>query len=814
MVFSLSACGSAKKQESIPLASNENIYTEEEIPLPEGVSNVSLLGSDGENIFISGSSGGAESVFTLGTDGSLISEKKLPEGRYIRASATDTEGYLWTAEAVSPPPEPDDGAQTDQGMNFNEEFGGQGFVIDSLSSVGQEELHFVKYDKNGEVISEIPVPETTANENINSFTLGTNGNIYAVSENSVYVIDAAGKLLYKISEEGEGTDGDTAFNTGAAAGISGISGIYRLKNGEIAVLENRMEMDGDVFTNKNIFNLIDTENQKYGDSYELAADFNTSIQVGNSEYDVLFSDSSSLKGYDLKTGTETVITDWLQSGIDGGTVQSSLVFPDGRILGVLSDYNSSFMSMGGMTRVSVSMSPGGGRLRGGGSGTKLMMFTESGDASAEKELVTIAVFYLDDALKNAVVNFNKTSNKYRIEVKSYSEGGDYQNAESKLNNDIISGNIPDILALNGSMLTDSYIAKGIFADIKEFINKDDGINEEDYLQNIFDAYSSGGKLYSIVPGFTICTVAVRQSDADGKTGWDMNEFIKFTDENPEENIFSNMTKNSFMTYALDFSSGSYINRETGECSFNTDDFISLLNIANGFPQELENSGGMVFFSSAEGGGGGRFSVSAEGGPGGGAVRPQRKGLDALLSSEYIGRFITVRELEKAVFAEPVTFIGFPSANGSGSSISADMELSITSKAKNPDGAWEFCKYFLSDEYQDSLEYSFPVKLSALEKQMKEAMENPYYMDGGEKIEYENTYRMDMTTEIEIGVNDEADSEKMMNLIKSVSEPIRNDTTLTNIIMEEADAFFNGQKTAGEAAEIIQNRVSTYVSENR
>jgi ABC-type glycerol-3-phosphate transport system substrate-binding protein len=193
---------------------------------------------------------------------------------------------------------------------------------------------------------------------------------------------------------------------------------------------------------------------------------------------------------------------------------------------------------------------------------------------------------------------------------------------------------------------------------------------------------------------------------------------------------------------------------------------------------------------------------------------QRRGLDALLSSEYINRFISVREFEQAVFAEPVTFIGFPGANGNGSSISADLELAITAKAKNPGGAWEFCKYFLSDEYQDSVEYSFPIKLTALNALKEAAMEKPYYMEGGEKIEYENTYRVDMQTEIEIGENGEADSAKMMELIESVSEPQRYDATLSEIILEEAGAFFAGQKTAEEAAGIIQNRASTYISENR
>ena len=37
--------------------------------------------------------------------------------------------------------------------------------------------------------------------------------------------------------------------------------------------------------------------------------------------------------------------------------------------------------------------------------------------------------------------------------------------------------------------------------------------------------------------------------------------------------------------------------------------------------------------------------------------------------------------------------------------------------------------------------------------------------------------------------------------------------LVKIINEEADAYFTGQKSAADVAQIIQSRVSIYVSEN-
>ncbi len=38
--------------------------------------------------------------------------------------------------------------------------------------------------------------------------------------------------------------------------------------------------------------------------------------------------------------------------------------------------------------------------------------------------------------------------------------------------------------------------------------------------------------------------------------------------------------------------------------------------------------------------------------------------------------------------------------------------------------------------------------------------------------------------------------------------------ITNIITEEAEAFFKGQKSVSDVAGVIQSRVQVYVNENR
>ena len=187
----------------------------------------------------------------------------------------------------------------------------------------------------------------------------------------------------------------------------------------------------------------------------------------------------------------------------------------------------------------------------------------------------------------------------------------------------------------------------------------------------------------------------------------------------------------------------------------------------------------------------------------------------ILKQEYIYDFTVLKQDEAAYFGEPVTFIGVPSDNGNGSMIQVNTSMAITAKAKNPDGAWEFVRYFFTEEYQSKIEDSFPILESAYPALMEKAKEKPYYTDSetGEKVEYDNTYWI-ANQEVNIGVNTDEDNQRMMNFIKSVSGKYSYDQEIMKIVNEEAASFYSDQKSVDEAASIIQNRVSTYISESR
>lgn len=86
-------------------------------------------------------------------------------------------------------------------------------------------------------------------------------------------------------------------------------------------------------------------------------------------------------------------------------------------------------------------------------------------ASIQKKTeLTLACFGLDYNLRSQIVKFNRSSADYRIVVKDYSEyatDDDYNAGLTKLNTEIISGSVPDLIANNMQMPIRQYAAKGL-----------------------------------------------------------------------------------------------------------------------------------------------------------------------------------------------------------------------------------------------------------------------------------------------------------------------------------------------------------------
>ena len=414
----------------------------------------------------------------------------------------------------------------------------------------------------------------------------------------------------------------------------------------------------------------------------------------------------------------------------------------------------------------------------------------------EKSAIVVGGIYLDNEVKKRAIEFNKSSDKYRIQLKDYSQfatNDDFDVVYTKLNNDIISGNMPDIVLVNPSIPFDSYINKGLIEDLDSYMENDPDFNKEDYLMNVFEAFGDDGKVYCIVPNFAIETLAGKTKDLGAEPGWTMEQFVKYAESLPSDcALINGETQASFLYNILYSAIGNYVDFKKGTCNFNDGDFANLLELTTKyFPKEINYDDDDYWMTMEN------------------AFRENK----AALSNTYLSDFRGYARIEQGQFGEPITLIGFPVKEGNGGVLYSyeRYAISATSAAKN--GCWEYLKYFLSDEYQESHSWNFPVKISALQKMGKEATEQPYWEnEDGTREYYDDSYYV-AGQDITIDPLSQEKVNELIEYFKNCTLTNAYDDAIVKIITEETEAYYEGQKSADDVCAVIQSRANMYLSEN-
>ncbi len=412
----------------------------------------------------------------------------------------------------------------------------------------------------------------------------------------------------------------------------------------------------------------------------------------------------------------------------------------------------------------------------------------------DKKTITLGCNYIDYDVRSHVVQFNKSNDEYRIVINDYSKydtEDDYTLGATKLSTDIVSGNVPDILVLDNDMPVDSYISKGLFEDMTSYFQNDEELSKINYLDNVMEVLKTDGKMYRLIPSFYVETVATAKEDVGDVTTWTIDDLENLVKKKNVEykNIFGPLSRDEVFEMALSLSGSQFIDWSKLTCSYNSEAFIHLLELVNEFPEELQEDDYYVDTSAY-----------------------WREG-KAIASRFYLGSFSDYNYEAKGSYGKDIALVGFPSDNGSGSALYPNLQLTMSASSKVKDGCWQFMRYFLSNEYQDTIESSWPMSKDKIDKLAESAKKKPSYIDDltGKEVEYDDTYYIGESEIIIDPMNDD-EINTVLSYLDTVNQVGSYNDAVRNIIFEEAAAFFSGQKTAAEVADIIQSRVQIYVNE--
>lgn len=660
--------------------------------------------------------------------------------------ATDAEPAEGEAEA-----DPDTAGDTDEVMPIS---------IDPAAEDDQNSYAAKKFDMDGELLQEINLNDVAAESDwFYCQALAQDGDGY------LYIVTDEGKVLCydKDCNRQEDINLDTYY----------VQSLITLGSG--AVLASYYERDGDGGT---VVTRLEKGSASEPMRPEGVNETSSLYLYGGDGDSVLISDGTYLYYMNAATGETSKLLSWLDSDINASNI-SGVAGSEDSLLVVLSNYGYSTgdftLELGTLTKTPAEELP-------------------------EKTVLTLGALYLSGPLYSAVVDFNRTNENYRItlvDYSAYNTTDDYTLGSKQLDMDVVSGSGPDLIDLSSGNV-DKYLNKGVLANLSDLLKKDETISQEDLIAGPLQGYTKDDKLYGLPYSFGLQTLYGSAKLFGDKTGWtpqEMNEIFSGLDEDVQ--ILAYTTRSSFLSMMLYNNLSSFVDYGKATCSFDSEEFKSLLQATAYLPADPDENGDGMTEAIA-------YSDGDE-------MQQLQQG-DTLLSTGYISSSYDIRNfLGLYVKENGIIRVGYPVESGNGALLSVYNALAISNKCKEKDGAWEFIKSLLTDDFQKN-QWNLPITVSAFDAMLETLKEREYYMEGDEKVYVDSTYYIGDTEYTLDPITDEQ-AQEFKDYVNGASRVSTSyDEDLMNIITEEAAAFFAGDKTVDEVADLIQNKASIYLGE--
>ena len=633
----------------------------------------------------------------------------------------------------------------------------------------QERYFLRRLDENGTELSrvEMQIEELLAENEYMYFSGiadGGDGKVIVSGDSGLYVFSLeTGELLSKIG------------------GLNWVERLLTLRDGRVVAIyygDDGMQVA-----------TVDVAKGKLGPGTGIMGDTYQAF-TGGGDYDFYYNNGVNFFGYKIDTGEANKIFNWINCDVDNQNLSGFLATEDGKILALQTEWDANYENP---------------------TFSLVTMEKVSSDTLPKKEVLTLATQYLDWNARSAIIKFNRSHDSVRIELQDYSEYNtqdDYEAGLTKLRTEMLAGNCPDIIDLSG-MPAKQLAAKGVLADLYPLIDADPELSREDFFPNVLAIMENNGKLYSTISSFEIISAVGASSVVGTEPGWTYTDLMNALAQMPEGcTVFSQgETRYDVLQMCLMLDMDRFVDWNTGEVSFDSQEFIDLLNFTKNFPADFDWE---------------NYEWSEEDSD----YARMRQGKQLLLYGDLYG-FSSITDYENLFGGlDAFTFIGFPTSEGVGSMLSASSGYGITEKCQNKEAAWEFVRMFMTEEYQSSNIWSFPSNIHSYEKMREDAMTPSYVKDadghilvdpetGERQRESKGGYWDEANQEwVEIYSYSREEIDKVESVIKNTTRVYLVDESINEIVREQVEAFFAGQRSAEDVAKLIQSKTMIYVNEQR
>lgn len=398
--------------------------------------------------------------------------------------------------------------------------------------------------------------------------------------------------------------------------------------------------------------------------------------------------------------------------------------------------------------------------------------------------LTIARTEHNRYITEAIEAFNRLSPDTPLESVWYTD------TENELKLQLVSGDAPDLISLDGFDY-EIYADKGVFCNLYDWLDNDPELRTDDLLSPILTALEwSAHTLYQLSPSFYLQSMYASPQVWDPDQPFTLPNIAQWMEAHPDAAFTTSAdTPGDLLSLLLDGCMDDYVNYTDRTCDFG-DSFIQLLSDVNLWAKrDSENA---VLEENAF--------------PSGSLLCGwnQLKSFDGYHG--LIDQGLTVS-------------VGFPGQEHATVFAGSVMRYAICSGTGREDLAWQFLKTTLAPDYQETVPW-LPLLRSEWDRRAKEAMEETpasvtqVFQNPDDAALGGNTNTAAVTLPPVRGLTQE-EIDGMNSLLDQVSSFGGNtNLEIRTIIFDEVNAYFSGQKSAEAVADVIQNRVSIYLSEQQ
>ncbi len=418
----------------------------------------------------------------------------------------------------------------------------------------------------------------------------------------------------------------------------------------------------------------------------------------------------------------------------------------------------------------------------------------------EKTPVVVRTTYLMDEgwLEARAGEFNAASDTYHVIIE-YGDGSNQMEVKDATLLEISIGKGPDILyqyMLDG--MGEAFL-KGGFENLTPYMESS-GMREEDYFPAAFSGYRDGEKIYTVRPAWRPVFSCTDKAVLGGNEEPNIEELVDALLAWEEDALYGGSANPSayiltgFMGGSEDF--WGMLDWKAGKCDFSGELFAKMLQAAKRYGYTWKEIYAGTFHD---------WPLITS-------------GIDCSLY-----RYETMAEMEKKGFV----ITGSMFEDGCyATQYSHEMLFAVNVNARAKQGAWEFLSYLMSEEVQKTLDVTSNNRtnraafLAGIEEELKK-------LDGGYVYSYREVHRNENgEEEIISDYDDNARNKDNMTQerIEEYISALENSRDLLsyrarvqpimNIIEEEAEYYFLGEKGLEETVDIINNRVNLYMGEHK